>query len=101
MCSCHRKSQALARRCLALDIWGIIVKPLTFDPARRYPVIENIYAGPHDSFVPKTFWPFGPFAGGDKVMGMQANAEMGFSVQHPGGDARPSAGAARAGDDGL
>jgi dipeptidyl aminopeptidase/acylaminoacyl peptidase len=64
----------------ASDIWGIIVKPLNFDPARRYPVIENIYAGPHDSFVPKTFWPFGPFGGGDKVVGMQANAEMGFIV---------------------
>ena len=62
------------------DIWGIMVKPLNFDPSRRYPVIENIYAGPHDSFVPKTFWPFGPFAGGDKVVGMQANAEMGFIV---------------------
>ena len=62
------------------DIWGIIVKPMNFDPTRRYPVIENIYAGPHDSFVPKTFWPFGPFGGGDKVVGMQANAEMGFIV---------------------
>ena len=35
-------------------------------------MIENIYAGPHDSFVPKDFWPFGYHAGGDKVIGMQA-----------------------------
>ncbi|WP_252181372.1 S9 family peptidase [Azospirillum sp. B4] len=62
------------------DIWGIIVRPLGFDPARRYPVVENIYAGPHDSFVPKKFWPFGFHAGGDKVIGMQALAEMGFVV---------------------
>jgi dipeptidyl aminopeptidase/acylaminoacyl peptidase len=62
------------------DIWGLIVRPLNYDPAKRYPVIENIYAGPHDSFVPKTFWPFGAFGGGDKVVGMQANAEMGFIV---------------------
>jgi dipeptidyl aminopeptidase/acylaminoacyl peptidase len=62
------------------DIWGLIVRPRDFDPAKRYPVIENIYAGPHDSFVPKTFWPFGAFAGGDKVVGMQANADMGFIV---------------------
>ncbi|MDZ5647875.1 S9 family peptidase [Nitrospirillum sp. BR 11828] len=62
------------------DIWGVIVRPLGFDPGRRYPVIENIYAGPHDSFVPKTFWPFGFHAGGDKVVGMQAQAEMGFVV---------------------
>jgi dipeptidyl aminopeptidase/acylaminoacyl peptidase len=61
-------------------IWGLIVRPLNHDPSRRYPVIENIYAGPHDSFVPKTFWPFGAFGGGDKVVGMQANAEMGFIV---------------------
>jgi dienelactone hydrolase len=37
------------------DIWGIIIRPTTFDPAKKYPVIENIYAGPHSSFVPKSF----------------------------------------------
>lgn len=62
------------------DIWGIIVRPQNFDPAQKYPVIENIYAGPHDSFVPKTFWPFGPPSGGDKVLGMQSMADMGFIV---------------------
>jgi dipeptidyl aminopeptidase/acylaminoacyl peptidase len=62
------------------DIWGIIVRPQNFDPAKKYPVIENIYAGPHDSFVPKTFWPFGPHSGGDKVLGMQSLADMGFIV---------------------
>jgi dipeptidyl aminopeptidase/acylaminoacyl peptidase len=62
------------------DIWGVIIKPQNFDPAKKYPVIENIYAGPHDSFVPKTFWPFGPHSGGDKVLGMQSLADMGFIV---------------------
>ena len=62
------------------DIWGIIVRPRNFDPAKKYPVIENIYAGPHASFVPKTFWPFGPPSGGDKVLGMQSMADMGFIV---------------------
>jgi dipeptidyl aminopeptidase/acylaminoacyl peptidase len=62
------------------DIWGVVVRPRDYDPARRYPVIENIYAGPHDSFVPKTFWPFGYHAGGDKVVGMQAQADLGFIV---------------------
>lgn len=62
------------------DIWGVIVRPRNFDPARRYPVIENIYSGPHDSFVPKTFWPFGFHSGGDKVIGMQALADLGFVV---------------------
>lgn len=39
------------------DIWGIIVRPPDFDPSRRYPVIEDMYAGPQGSFVPKTFFP--------------------------------------------
>ena len=64
----------------ATDIWGLFVKPQNFDPEKRYPVIENIYAGPHDSFVPKSFWPFGFHAGGDKVIGMQALADLGFIV---------------------
>jgi dipeptidyl aminopeptidase/acylaminoacyl peptidase len=62
------------------DIWGVIVRPTTFDPKKKYPVIENIYAGPHSSFVPKSFWPFGPHSSGDKVIGMQELAEMGFIV---------------------
>ena len=47
------------------DIWGLIVRPHDYDPDKTYPVIENIYAGPHDSFVPKTFWPFGYHSGGE------------------------------------
>jgi len=37
------------------DIWGVIYKPANFDPKKKYPVIENIYAGPQGSFVPKSF----------------------------------------------
>jgi dipeptidyl aminopeptidase/acylaminoacyl peptidase len=37
------------------DIWGIICRPKDFDPQKKYPVIEQIYAGPHGSFVPKSF----------------------------------------------
>jgi dipeptidyl aminopeptidase/acylaminoacyl peptidase len=62
------------------DIYGLIVRPRDFDPAKHYPVIENIYAGPHSSFVPKTWWPFGYHAGGDKVIGMQSLADLGFIV---------------------
>ena len=62
------------------DIWGLIVRPQDFKPDQQYPVIENIYAGPHDSFVPKSFWPFGFHSGGDKVIGMQALADLGFVV---------------------
>ncbi|MFK7766268.1 MAG: DPP IV N-terminal domain-containing protein [Mariniblastus sp.] len=37
------------------DIWGIIHWPRDFDPNKKYPVVENIYAGPHDHHVPKSF----------------------------------------------
>ncbi|MDR2622232.1 MAG: S9 family peptidase [Dysgonamonadaceae bacterium] len=37
------------------DIWGIIMRPSDYDPNKKYPVIEYIYAGPHDSHVPKSF----------------------------------------------
>ncbi|MFK7739061.1 MAG: prolyl oligopeptidase family serine peptidase [Planctomycetota bacterium] len=35
------------------DIWGVLILPSDLDPTRRYPVIEDIYAGPHDHHVPK------------------------------------------------
>jgi dipeptidyl aminopeptidase/acylaminoacyl peptidase len=53
------------------DIWGVIYRPTTFDPRKKYPVIENIYAGPQGSFVPKSFSAFNA---------MQAQAELGFIV---------------------
>jgi dipeptidyl aminopeptidase/acylaminoacyl peptidase len=40
------------------DIWGIISRPRNFDPTKKYPIIENIYAGPQgtpSTLVPKTF----------------------------------------------
>lgn len=55
------------------DIWGVIIKPTNFDPSKKYPVIENIYAGPQGSFVPKTF---------SAVTGDQALADLGFIVVH-------------------
>ena len=39
------------------DIWGNIYRPTTFDPDKKYPIIEYIYAGPHSSFVQKSFRP--------------------------------------------
>ena len=51
------------------DIWGIIVFPSNFDKSKKYPVIEEIYAGPHDSHVPKAFNP---------LIRMHQMAEMGF-----------------------
>ena len=53
------------------DIWGVIIRPSNFDPRKKYPVIENIYAGPQGSFVPKSFLTYSS---------MMAQAEIGFIV---------------------
>ncbi len=55
----------------ATDIYGVIFRPTNFDPAKKYPVIEDIYAGPQDSFTPKEFRAF---------HGQQELAELGFIV---------------------
>ena len=39
------------------DIYGVVFRPLNFNPKLRYPIVEDIYAGPQDSFVPKSFSP--------------------------------------------
>ncbi len=44
------------------DIWGFIVRPKNLDPNKKYPILEDIYAGPHDSFVPKTFSPMNRYS---------------------------------------
>jgi len=54
------------------DIWGIIQRPTNFDPSRKYPVIEYIYAGPGDAYTPKSFIPYN--------WNMTALAELGFIV---------------------
>lgn len=55
------------------DIWGIIIRPSNFDANKQYPVIEYIYAGPHSSFVPKSFQTLVSY-------GAQELAELGFIV---------------------
>jgi len=37
------------------EVWGNIYRPPNFDPNKKYPVIEYIYAGPHGHFVSKDF----------------------------------------------
>ena len=53
------------------DIFGIIIRPTNFNPRKKYPVIEQIYAGPQGSFVPKDFRTSGT---------MNELAELGFIV---------------------
>lgn len=54
------------------DIWGIIYRPTNFDPSRKYPVIEYIYAGPGSQYTPKIFIPYN--------RNMSALAELGFII---------------------
>ncbi|MBE7500951.1 MAG: S9 family peptidase [Verrucomicrobiales bacterium] len=53
------------------EIHGILIRPSRFDPARRYPVIEEIYAGPHGAHVPKEF---------GRLVRQHALAELGFVI---------------------
>ena len=53
------------------DIYGVIWRPMNFNPAKKYPVIEKIYAGPHGYFVPKRF---------SSYYKTQSLAELGFIV---------------------
>lgn len=58
------------------DIHGVLLKPTNFDRNTRYPVIEQIYAGPQVSFAPQGFTD----ALGSRAAYMQALAELGFLV---------------------
>lgn len=53
------------------DIHGIIIRPSNFDPTKKYPVIEEIYAGPHGFFAPKEW---------GRQTRQHAMAELGFVV---------------------
>ena len=54
------------------DMWGIIQRPSNFDPKKKYPVIEYIYSGPGDQYVPKSFTPW--------LWNLADLAELGFIV---------------------
>ena len=54
------------------DMWGIIQRPSNFDPNKKYPVIEYIYSGPGDQYVPKSFTPW--------LYNLADLAELGFIV---------------------
>ncbi len=53
-------------------MWGVIYRPSNFDENKKYPIIEYIYQGPGDQYVPKSF------VGLNRNMG--ALAELGFIV---------------------
>jgi dipeptidyl aminopeptidase/acylaminoacyl peptidase len=53
------------------EIHGVLIKPSHFDPAKKYPVLEEVYAGPHGAFSPKKFF---------TLPRQHALAELGFIV---------------------
>ena len=55
------------------DIYGTLHKPHDFDPAKKYPVVESIYAGPLVPWIQRGF-----FVGRGRYN--QAMAELGFIV---------------------
>jgi dipeptidyl aminopeptidase/acylaminoacyl peptidase len=54
------------------DIFGLVILPPDFDPAKKYPVVECIYAGPQDAFTKKSWGPW--------LMPMHEVAVHGFIV---------------------
>lgn len=51
------------------DLYGVIVRPTNFDPAKKYPIVEQVYTGPQGFFAPKTF---------AAAFRLQSTAELGF-----------------------
>lgn len=70
------------------DLYALIWRPSNFDPAKKYPIIEQVYTGPQSFFVPKSF--------GGAILrgGLQAMSELGFIVVMI--DGRGTAGRSRA-----
>jgi dipeptidyl aminopeptidase/acylaminoacyl peptidase len=55
------------------DIYGLLFRPTTFDPARKYPIVNNVYPGPQTGSTGSRAF---AAARGDR----QALAELGFIV---------------------
>jgi dipeptidyl-peptidase 4 len=53
-------------------LYGVIYKPTHFDTGKRYPVIDNIYTGPHGFFTPKSYLSY--------ANTRQSIAELGYVV---------------------
>jgi dipeptidyl aminopeptidase/acylaminoacyl peptidase len=55
------------------DLYGLIYKPYNFDDAKKYPIVDSLYAGPQTTWVSRTF------ASGLSAQA-QAIANLGFIV---------------------
>jgi len=65
------------------DIYGILFRPSTFDPSRRYPIVNQIYPGPQSGSIGSRAF---RSAYGDR----QALAELGFIVVSIDGRGTPN-----------
>ena len=70
------------------DLYGVLYKPYDFDPNKKYPVIEHIYASPNRAVVSRSFVPAG--------IGLhaQALAQLGFITFMVDGRGTPERGKA-------
>jgi len=57
------------------DLYGVLYKPYDFNPAKNYPVIDHIYAGPFTTVTPRVF-----ASSSQHQINAQALAQMGFIV---------------------
>ncbi len=63
------------------DLYGVLSKPASFDPGRKYPVIDHIYPGPQRIKAPKTFASGSAIISDGAILGAaQALADLGFVV---------------------
>jgi dipeptidyl aminopeptidase/acylaminoacyl peptidase len=67
------------------DIYGLIYRPTNFDPAKKYPVLDSIYPGPHLYRTPKGF----AEAAADPFGYAQSLAELGFVLVSVDGRGTP------------
>ncbi len=62
------------------DLWVTLYFPYNFDPGRKYPVLENIYAGPQTTVRPMDFAGQSGGMGGRSANFPRALANLGFIV---------------------
>lgn len=60
-------------------LYGILVKPASFDPKQTYPLIDYIYGGMQCYNVPKGFTWQGAIQGREAMGGLEAFAQLGFA----------------------
>ncbi len=74
------------------ELYGMMYKPTSFNPNKKYPIIDHIYPGPQIITVPKDFFPTNAPGLTYATFGqVQALAELGFivvSIDHLGGPMR-------------